>query len=138
MGATAVYDSSQSDVSDIIRTAKVGGVDYAFETAGAVPAMEVAFQITKRGGTTITTGLPDPKHAFSFPQVTLSAEERTVKGSYVGSCVRSRDIRRFIELYTQGRLQVDHLLTDTLSLGEIKECFDILEKGEAARLVVEM
>jgi len=138
MGATAVYDSSQSDVSDIIRTATVGGVDYAFETAGAVPAMEVAYQITKRGGTTITTGLPDPKHEFSFPQVTLTAEERTVKGSYVGSCVPSRDIPRFIELYKQGRLPVDHLLTDTVSLEEINEGFDRLEKGEAARLVVEM
>src|SRR5690625_2755771 len=134
MGATAVYESSQSDVSDIIRTATVGGVDYAFETAGAVPAMEVAYQITKRSGMTVTTGLPDPKHNFSFPQVTLTAEERTVKGSYVGSCVPTRDIPRFIELYKQGRLPVDTLLTDALALENINEGFDRLEKGDVARL----
>src|SRR5699024_3288050 len=86
LGATAVYNSGDSDVVEQIKTATGGGLDYVFETAGAVPTMEVAYQITKRGGTTITTGLPHPEHKFSFPQVTLTAEERTVKGSYVGSC----------------------------------------------------
>ena len=83
---------------------------------------------------TVTTGLPDPKHNFSFPQVTLTAEERTVKGSYVGSCVPTRDIPRFIELYKQGRLPVDTLLTDALALENINEGFDRLEKGDVARL----
>ena len=100
--------------------------------------MEVAYKITKRGGSTVTTGLPDPKHEFSFPQVTLAAEERTIKGSYVGSCVPMRDIPRFIALYKQGRLDIDSLLTDTLSLDEINEGFDRLAKGDAARLVVKM
>src|SRR5699024_9701607 len=138
LGATAVYDSRQSDVSDKIKSATGGGVDYAFETAAAVPAMEVAYQITKRGGTTTTTGLPDPGHEFSFPQVTLTAEERTVKGSYVGSCIPMRDIPQFINLYKQGRLPVHLLLTDTLPLEEINEGFDRLEKGEVNRLVVKM
>jgi len=138
LGATAVYNSSDSDVVEKIKTTTDGGLDYVFETAGAVPAMEVAYQITKRGGTTTTTGLPHPEHKFSFPQVTLTAEERTVKGSYVGSCVPSRDIPNFVELFKQGRLPVDHLLSDTLTLGEINEGFDRLQKGDVARLVVKM
>ena len=138
LGATHVFDSSDENVVDDIKTSTSGGVDYAFETAGAVPAMEVAYKITKRGGMTVTTGLPDPKHNFSFPQVTLTAEERTLKGSYVGSCVPLRDIPRFMELYQQGRLPVDDLLSDTLPLEEINEGFDRLEKGEDARLVIKM
>lgn len=138
LGATHVFDSSDENVVDDIKASTSGGVDFAFETAGAVPAMEVAYKITKRGGMTVTTGLPDPKHNFSFPQVTLTAEERTIKGSYVGSCVPLRDIPRFMELYQQGRLPVDDLLSDTLPLEDINEGFDRLEKGEDARLVIKM
>lgn len=138
LGATAVFNSGDDNVVENVKAYASGGVDYAFETAGVVPAMEVAYQITKRGGTTTTTGLPDPKHNFSFPQVTLAAEERTVKGSYVGSCVPERDIPRFVNLYKQSRLPVDQLLTDTLSLEEINEGFDRLARGEAARLVVKI
>ncbi|WCK52605.1 zinc-dependent alcohol dehydrogenase family protein [Aneurinibacillus sp. Ricciae_BoGa-3] len=136
LGATDTFNSRDPEVINLIRSATGGGVDYAFETAGVVPAMNVAYGITKRGGTTVTTGLPHPDHHFSFPQVTLTAEERTLKGSYVGSCVPARDIPRFIELYKQGRLPVDKLLTDTLPLDKINEGFDRLARGEASRLVV--
>lgn len=138
LGATAVFNSGEAHTIEDIKQYTQGGVDYAFETAGVVPAMDVAYQITRRGGMTTTTGLPDPKHQFSFPQVTLAAEERTIKGSYVGSCVPDRDIPRFINLYHQGRLPVNELLTDTLPLEHINEGFDRLARGEAARLVVKM
>lgn len=138
LGATATFDSSEQSASDEIKSYTNGGVDYAFETAGVIPAMEVAYTITKRGGMTVTTGLPHPKHEFSFPQVTLAAEERTIKGSYVGSCVPARDIPRFIDLYKQEKLPVDSLLTGTISLDEINEGFDRLAKGEVARLVIKM
>ncbi|MBM7598907.1 alcohol dehydrogenase [Virgibacillus halotolerans] len=135
-GATDVFNSSDENVIEAIKEATGGGVDYAFETAGAVPAIEVAYGITKRGGTTITTGLPDPEHRFSLPYVTLTAEERTLKGSYVGSCVPKRDIPRFIDLYKQGKLPVDKLHSDTIKLEDINEGFDKLENGEALRIVV--
>ena len=138
LGATQVFNSSSDDVVEELKEYVTGGVDYAFETAGVVPAMEVAYKITKRGGVTTTTGLPDPKHEFAIPQVTLAAEERTIKGSYVGSCVPERDIPHFVNLYKQGRLPVDELLTDTIALEDINEGFDRLARGEAARLVVIM
>lgn len=138
LGATKVFNSKDADVVDEIKAYTSGGVDYAFETAGVVPAMDVAYQITRRGGETVTTGLPHPDHHFSFPHVTLAAEERTIKGSYVGSCVPVRDLPRFIDLYKQGRLQIDALLTDTLKLEDINEGFDRLDRGEVARLVVTM
>ena len=71
-----------------------------------------------------------------MPPVNLVAEERTVKGSYIGTCVPSRDIPRFIELYKQGRLPVDRLMTGRLALDEINHGFDLLHEGKAVRQVV--
>ncbi|WP_061569842.1 zinc-dependent alcohol dehydrogenase family protein [Caldibacillus debilis] len=136
LGATDTFNSRDKDVVEKIKAATNGGVDYAFETAGAVPAMEVAYAITRRGGTTVTTGLPHPEHHFSFPQVTLTAEERTIKGSYLGSCVPQRDIPRYIELFKQNRLPVDRLVSHIISLEEINEGFDRLADGEAFRILV--
>lgn len=100
--------------------------------------MQVAYKITKRGGTTVTTGLPHPKDEFSFPQVTLGAEERTVKGSYVGSCVPDRDIPRFISLYKQGRLNIDPLISEVITLDDINEGFDKLANGDVGRIIVKI
>ncbi|MBH8583873.1 zinc-dependent alcohol dehydrogenase family protein [Thermoactinomyces sp. CICC 10735] len=138
LGATAAFDARDPEVTEQIRAETDGGVEFAFETAGAVPAMQTAINITRRGGTTVTAGLPHPKHHLSFPQVLLAAEERTIKGSYVGSCVPARDIPRFIELYKKGRLPVNRLLTDHLRLEDINEGFDRLVRGDVSRLVVTM
>lgn len=135
-GATDTFSSTDPDVIKLIREATGGGLDFTFETAGVVPAMEVAYGITKRGGTTVTTGLPHPDHHFSFPYVTLTAEERSLKGSYVGSCIPSRDIPRFINLFEQGRLPVDKLLTDFITLDKINEGFDKLAKGDSSRVII--
>lgn len=135
-GATDTFNSQDPDVIVQIREATGGGLDYAFETAGMVPAMEVAYGITKRGGTTVTTGLPHPEHHFSFPYVSLTAEEKSLKGSYVGSSVPNRDIPNFINLFKQGRLPVDKLMTDIISLEEINEGFDKLAKGDTSRVII--
>ncbi|PWI56712.1 zinc-dependent alcohol dehydrogenase family protein [Sulfoacidibacillus thermotolerans] len=136
LGATETFDSKEVDVIDRIRLATNGGVDYAFETAGVVAALDVAYRITRRGGTTVTSGLPHPNQQFALSPVSLTAEERTLKGSYIGSCVPSRDIPRYISLYKLGKLPVNHLLTDRISLEQINEGFDRLDRGEAARIVV--
>ncbi|HEY9544545.1 MAG TPA: alcohol dehydrogenase, partial [Solimonas sp.] len=95
-----------------------------------------AYAATRRGGTTITAGLPHPDKQFSVPAVSLVAEERTVKGSYMGSAVPARDLPRFVALYRAGKLPVDKLLTHTLRLDEINLAFDRLARGEAVRQVV--
>ncbi|WP_028358059.1 zinc-dependent alcohol dehydrogenase family protein [Brackiella oedipodis] len=138
LGATACFNVTQDDVLERIQALTPGGVDYAIETAGVVTALEMAYAITCIGGTTVTAGLPDPKEKFAVQQVSLTAQERTIKGSYVGSCVPMRDIPRFIELYKQGRLPVDKLITDVLKLEDINEGFDRLDQGQAARLIVTM
>jgi alcohol dehydrogenase len=95
-----------------------------------------AYAATRRGGTTVTVGLPHPERMLSIPAVSLVAEERTLRGSYLGSCVPECDIPRFVALYRAGRLPVDRLVTHRLRLEELNEGFDRLARGEAVRQVV--
>ncbi|MCB1444289.1 MAG: zinc-dependent alcohol dehydrogenase family protein [Rhizobiaceae bacterium] len=136
LGATRVYNASGKDVIERVRADTRGGVDHAVEVAGAAPAFDLAYRITRRGGQTVSAGLAAPTAEFRIPAVNIVADERTVKGSYMGSCVPQRDIPRFINLYRAGKLPVDRLLTDVLSLDEINEGFDRLDRGEAIRQVV--
>ena len=96
-----------------------------------------AYLATKRGGTTITIGLPAPGRMFSIPAVSITLEERTIKGSYMGSSVPRRDIPRYIRMYQAGLLPVEKLHTHTLQLEEINLGFDRLAAGSAVRQIVE-
>ena len=136
LGATDTFNAGGADCADALRAATSGGVHYAFEMAGSVRAMELAYKITRRGGTTVTAGLPPPTHTFPLPQVNLVAEERTVKGSYIGTCVPVRDLPRYIALYRQGRLPVNRLMSGKLKLDDINEGFDRLHEGKAVRQVI--
>src|SRR5690606_9189846 len=129
-------DARDGDVAGRVREATAGGADFAIETAGHEEVLATAYAATRRGGTTVTVGLPAPDRAFSVPAVSLVVEERTVKGSYMGSAVPQRDIPRYIALYRAGRLPVDRLLTNTLALDDINAGFDRLARGEAIRQVV--
>lgn len=136
LGATDTFNAGGANAVEEIRAATSGGVEFAFEMAGSVRAMDLAYKITRRGGTTVTAGLPPPTHTFALPQVNLVAEERTVKGSYIGTCVPNRDLPRYIELYRRGKLPIDRLMSSRLKLDEINIGFDRLHEGKAVRQVI--
>jgi alcohol dehydrogenase len=136
LGATDTVNARADDAAEQIRALSGGGVDVAFEMAGSARAMELAYKITRRGGMTVTAGLPPPTATLALPLVNLVAEERTVMGSYIGSCVPTRDIPRYVGLYQRGRLPVDRLMSGVLTLEEINEGFDRLHEGKAVRQVV--
>lgn len=136
LGATDTMNAKAADAADQVRAATSGGVDFAFEFAGSANALALAYKITRRGGTTVTAGLPPPEQAFALPIVNLVAEERTVKGSYIGTCVPVRDLPRYIVLHQQGRLPVRKLLSGVMQLDAINEGFDRLREGNAVRQVV--
>jgi len=136
LGATHTFNATAADIVEQVKAATKGGVDYAVEMAGSTRAFETAYRITRRGGTTITAGLPPPSASWAMPSTNLVAEERTIKGSYIGTCVPSRDLPRFIDLYKQGRLPVNRLMTHRLKLDEINEGFDRLHEGKAVRQVI--
>jgi alcohol dehydrogenase len=106
------------------------------ETAGSAAVLAQAYEATRRGGATVTVGLPHPQQMLSIPAVSLVAEERVLRGSYLGSCVPARDIPRFVALHRSGRLPVERLLTDRLALDDLNAGFDRLAAGHAVRQVV--
>lgn len=125
-----------ADVVDRVRAETDGGADCVIETVGNAEVLAQAYAATRRGGSTITVGLPHPDRMLTIPAVSLAAEERTLRGSYLGSSVPARDVPRFIAHYRDGQLPVEQLLSHRLSLDEINEGFDRLARGEAVRQVV--
>ena len=138
LGATAAVNAADPDAADKVRDLTRGGVAFAFEMAGAARAFELAYRITRRGGTTVSAGLSHPDQRFSLPHLGLVAEERTIKGSYLGGCVPSRDIPRYIEWYRAGRLPVNRLLSERIRLEDINGAFDRLAAGASIRQVIEI
>jgi alcohol dehydrogenase len=135
LGATLAIAAGPDCAREII-AATGGGCDYAIETVGSETVLAEAYSVTARGGTTVTVGLPHPDRLLTIPAVSLVVNERTLRGCYLGSCVPHRDIPHFIELYQQGRLPVERLMSRTLTLDELNEGFDRLASGEAIRQVV--
>jgi alcohol dehydrogenase len=135
LGATDAVPAGEDAVAQV-RELTGGGADKAIETVGSEKVLGDAYAATRRGGTTVTVGLPHPDKKLSIAAVSLVAEERTLKGSYLGSCVPERDLPRFFALHREGRLPVERLLTHRLSLDEVNEGFDRLASGHAVRQAI--
>ena len=136
LGATHTFRADDPDLVANVKAATNGGVEVAIEAANAVAALDTAYKITRRGGTTVTVSLPPPSATLNVPAVNLVVEERTLKGSFLGSAVPQRDLPRYISLYFAGRLPIDKLVTHRIKLDEINLGFDRLANGEAIRQVI--
>lgn len=134
LGATAALPAECA--VERIRELVPAGARKTIETVGDARVLGQAFEATARGGTTVSVGLPHPSQTLEIPASLLVADEKTVRGSYIGSCVPQRDIPRFIALYRAGWLPVDRLLTHRLELDEINDAMDRLAGGEAIRQVI--
>lgn len=136
LGAHEIINPADPKALEKIRDLTKGGVDIGFEFAGVVPALEFTYNATARGGKTVTAGLPHPSKMMQLAPVKLVAEERTLQGSYIGSCIPARDIPAYIALYQSGRLPVEKLMTHQLTLIDINEGFERLANGQAIRQIV--
>jgi alcohol dehydrogenase len=136
LGATLAVNATDPDAVAKIRDATRGGVDHAFEMAGAAAALEIAYRATRRGGTTVVASIPPGDIRVPITQASLVAEERTLKGSYFGSAVPIRDVPRLIRLFRDGRLPVDRIAGKVVRLEEINAAFDTLASGDALRQVL--
>jgi Zn-dependent alcohol dehydrogenase len=135
LGATHTIAGGPEAAAEV-REATAGGVDCAIETVGSAEVLATAYAATRRGGTTVSVGLPHPEHMLQIPAVSLVAEERTLRGSYLGSSVPQRDLPRLVALHRRGMLPVDRLLGEVLTLEELNEGFDRLATGQSLRQVV--
>jgi len=129
LGATHTVNPKQVKSDDDLYDLSGGRVQYGLDMAGAVPAFETAYKLTRRGGATITSGLPNPKLGFSLSLSQMVGEEREIRGSYLGSGVPAIDIGRYIDLYKAGRLPVDKMMGKSFTLEQINEGFDELATG---------
>lgn len=136
-GATDIINSGEECAMDKLKQRITrGGVDKSVEFAGAMVALDFAFNATKKGGVTVTGALPHPDARLSLNPLTLVGQEKSLKGCYLGSCVPAIDIPNFLALYRNGNLPVDKLITHRLKLEDINEGFDRLASGEAIRQVI--
>lgn len=106
------------------------------ECAGHARAFESAYEVTAPGGTTVTVGLPAPDARSSISPLSLTAEARTVIGSYLGSAVPSRDIPRYAQLWRDGKLPLETLISANIALDDINAAMDALASGDALRQVI--
>jgi len=136
LGADEVYKADDTDILDNLHEFTKGGVHYSFECVGSEKAMELAYKTLRRGGTVVSSGLSHPDKSFSIKHVDLVANEKVIKGSFLGSCVPDRDIPAYIDLYRSGRLPVDRLMSDHITLDEVNEGFDKLSDGNTVRQII--
>jgi alcohol dehydrogenase len=136
LGATDTVNAGDPDCVEQIKELTKGGVDYAIELAGVPKALEIAYQMCRRGGTVVTAGLPRPEATLDIPIAQMVSDNRTIKGSYMGSCVPRRDIPRFLSLYKQGKLPVDRLRSGFVDFDGLNAGFDRLAAGDAVRQIL--
>jgi len=136
-GATHVVNASTEDPVKAVRALTNGpGVDYAFVTVGNAPAINQAFKMIRRGGSVVAIGLPEVSAMVDVRVHSLVSGERRILGSFMGSTRLSADVPKLVELYQQGRLKLDELISNCYSLEQINEAITTMEHGAALRNVV--
>ncbi|MBN3453500.1 alcohol dehydrogenase catalytic domain-containing protein [Mycobacterium sp. DSM 3803] len=106
------------------------------EAAGHPRAFETAFAMTAPGGRMVTVGLPAPSAIATVSPLLITAEARTIAGSYLGSAVPNRDIPEFVRLWRDGLLPVERLVTSEIGLDQINDAMGDLAGGRTVRQIV--
>ena len=136
-GATHTVDSSQVDPVEAIRALTDGnGVDVAIEAIGLPATYEQAFYSRDLAGTVVLVGVPNPAMKIELPMIEVFGRGGSLKSSWYGDCLPSRDFPMLIDLYLQGRLDLDRFVSETIDLGDVEEAFAKMERGEVLRSVV--
>ena len=136
-GATHTINASQTDPVEAIRALTGGnGVDVAIEAVGNPVTYEQAFYARDHAGTVVMVGVPDPQMKIELPMIEIFGRGGSLKSSWYGDCLPTRDFPIFIDLYLQGRLDLDRFVSETIALDDVEEAFHKMERGEVLRSVV--
>ena len=136
-GATHVVDASAEDVVEAVRALTGGyGADVCIEAVGNPTVMEQAFYARDLAGTLVQVGVPTPDMRIDLPMIEFFGRGGRLKPSWYGDCLPSRDFPVLVDLYLQGRLDLDRFVTETIALTEVEEAFHRMERGEVLRSVV--
>ncbi len=136
-GATHTVNSANEDPVEKIRELTDGnGVDVAIEAIGLPQTYEQAFYARDLAGTVVLVGVPNPEMKIELPYIELFGRGGALKSSWYGDCLPSRDFPMLIDLYLQGRLNLDGFVTETIDLDAVEEAFHKMEGGGVLRSVV--
>jgi S-(hydroxymethyl)mycothiol dehydrogenase len=136
-GATHVVNSRETDPVEAVKSLTDGnGADVCIEAVGRPEVMEQAFYARDLAGTLVQVGVPDPSMRIELPMIEFFGRGGALKPSWYGDCLPSRDFPALIDLYLQGRLDLDRFVTETIGLDEVEDAFHKMERGEVLRSVV--
>lgn len=136
-GATHTVNSTQTDPVEAIRALTDGnGVNVAIEAVGHPATYEQAFYARDHAGTVVLVGVPDPTMQIELPLIEVFGRGGALKSSWYGDCLPTRDFPMLIDLYRQGRLDLDAFVSERIGIGEVETAFERMGRGEVLRSVV--
>jgi S-(hydroxymethyl)glutathione dehydrogenase/alcohol dehydrogenase len=136
LGATdVVHAANENPVTRVVEMT-AGGVDYAFEAIGLPATVRQAVRMTRKGGTTVMVGVVPAGVNVELPGADIVLREKTVLGCMMGSNRFRSDMPRYVDLYLEGKLDLDAMITARLPLERVNDAFETMRRGEAARSVV--
>ena len=136
-GATHVVDSSTADPVEAIRALTGGfGVDVAIDAVGRPETWRQAFYARDLAGTVVLVGVPTPDMRLEMPLLDFFGRGGALKSSWYGDCLPSRDFPMLVDLYLQGRLDLDGFVSETIALDQVEDAFEKMHRGEVLRSVV--
>jgi S-(hydroxymethyl)mycothiol dehydrogenase len=136
-GATHTVNSARSDLVESVRELTGGfGADVVIDAVGRPETYRAAFYARDLAGTVVLVGVPTPEMTLELPLVDVFGRGGTLKSSWYGDCLPSRDFPMLVDLYEQGRLDLDAFVSETMSLDDVEKAFDRMHRGEVLRSVV--
>ncbi|MFE6720498.1 S-(hydroxymethyl)mycothiol dehydrogenase [Streptomyces albidoflavus] len=137
VGATHTVNSREADPVEAIRELTDGfGADVVIEAVGRPETYRQAFYARDLAGTVVLVGVPTPEMNIELPLLDVFGRGGALKSSWYGDCLPSRDFPMLIDLYLQGRLDLDAFVTETVGLGDVEEAFARMHRGDVLRSVV--
>ena len=136
-GATHTINATQTDPVEAIRALTGGnGANVAIEAVGSPITYEQAFYARDHAGTLVQVGVPSPDMKIELPLIEMFGRGGSLKSSWYGDCLPSRDFPMYIDLYLQGRLDLDKFVSESIPLDGVEDAFHKMERGEVLRSVV--
>ncbi|XRQ15726.1 S-(hydroxymethyl)mycothiol dehydrogenase [Actinomadura welshii] len=137
LGATHTVDAGNEDVVEKVRELTGGfGADVVIEAVGRPETYEQAFYARDLAGTVVLVGVPTPEMKLELPLLDVFGRGGSLKSSWYGDCLPSRDFPMLIDLYLQGRLDLDAFVSETIELDGVEAAFDKMHRGDVLRSVV--
>lgn len=137
LGATHTINAKDADVVESVRELTGGfGADVVIEAVGRPETYEQAFYARDLAGTVVLVGVPTPEMKLELPLLDVFGRGGSLKSSWYGDCLPSRDFPMLIDLYLQGRLDLDAFVTETIGIDDVEAAFEKMHHGDVLRSVV--